>query len=59
MNITFFSLTLAIGLQLQAQNGDKLDPSHKDRMEKDVVPDDQIPPVRLLSPSEALADLSG
>ncbi len=51
------ALSLALALSAQAQNGDKKDEKNKGLMDRDVVPDDKVPKVSLLTPQEALADL--
>ena len=51
------ALTLALALSAQAQKGDRKDEKNKGLMDRDVVPDDKVPKVSLLTPQEALADL--
>ena len=51
------ALTLALALSAQAQNGDRKDEKNKGLMDRDMVPDDKVPKVSLLTPQEALADL--
>ncbi|MEN9360870.1 MAG: hypothetical protein RL095_2405 [Verrucomicrobiota bacterium] len=50
-------ISLALAMSVQAQQGDKRGEADNKLMDREVIPADKIPPVRLLTPQEALADL--